>query len=62
MFTTWLNMGLLWQAWVKKTVCEVETQYLFSKEKKVLGAVVGKESEADSFLGHERTYHCWFSW
>ena len=33
MFTNGLNMGLLLLPWVEKTVCGVETHWLFGKEK-----------------------------
>ena len=59
MFTHGLNMSLPLQAWVGKSVHEVETHRLSGKEK-VLGAVVSKEGHADSLLGHERTHHYWF--
>ena len=58
-FTYRLNISLPQWAWVKKTVCEVETHWLFGKEK-VLGIAVNKEDHADSLLGHERTHHYWF--
>ena len=45
----------------KITVYGVETDWLSIKEK-VPGAVFSKGSQADGFLGHERTHHQWFPW
>ena len=45
-----------WQAWVKKTVDEVETQWPSSKAK-ILGGVFSKEGHAESLLRHERSHH-----
>ena len=56
MFTNELNMGL--PLWVL-IVYRVETYWLSSKDK-VLGAVVSKEGQADSILGHEMSYHYQF--
>ena len=56
-----LNMSLPLWAWVKKTICGVETHRLSHKEK-VLGAVVSKEGHAESLLGHEWTHDNWFPW
>ena len=52
MFTNEQNMGLLQRARVKKTVYEMETDWLSGKGK-VQGAVVGKESHC--LLEYERT-------
>ena len=54
-------MGLPQQAWVEKWVHGVETQWHSSKEK-VLGAMVGKEGDADNLLEDERIHHYWFPW
>ena len=56
-FTNGLNMSLLLQASVEKTVYKVETHWLSDKEK-VPDAVVSKEAHVDSVLGH----HYWYPW
>ena len=38
----------------------METHWLCGKDK-FPGAVVNQEGQADSILGYDRTYHCWFS-
>ena len=53
-FANRLKMCLLQQTWV-------ETHWFSSKEK-VPGTAFNKEADADSLLGHERTYHYWFPW
>ena len=45
-------MGFTLQAWVEKTVHEVETHWLSGKEK-VPGVAISKEGDAISVLGHE---------
>ena len=55
MFTNGLNMSLLLQARVEKTVYWLETHWISGKEK-VLGVAVSKTSHADSVLGYERTH------
>ena len=44
----------------EKTIHEVETQWLSSKEK-VLDTVVSKESHADSLLEQEKIHYYWFT-
>ena len=46
------NMCLILLAWVKKTAYWLDAYWLSGKEK-VIGAVVNKESHANSLLGHE---------
>ena len=55
MFTNWLNMGLLFWAWVKKIAHGVETNWLSCKESSGHSRV-----HVDSLLGHERMNHDWF--
>ena len=60
-FTHGQNMGSSLQAWVEKTIHEVETHWLSCKEK-VEDAEFGIEGHADCFWGEERTHHYWFPW
>ena len=54
-------MGLPLQAQVKKTVHEVETHWLSSKEM-VLARAVSQEGNVEGVLGHEKTHYYWFPW
>ena len=58
--TNGLNMGLLLQTWVEKTVDEGVAHWLSCKEKVPVAAVCQK-SYTDSVLGHKRTHHNWLS-
>ena len=53
------NIGLLQRAQIEKTVHGIETHWLFGKEN-VPGAVVYKEKDAGSLVGHEMIHDYWF--
>ena len=61
MFTNGLNMGLPLQIRVKKTIHQVKTHWLSSKEK-VLGTVFSQKGHTESLLRQERAHHNSFPW